>query len=88
MFSETVEICGDVLRDKSGSVTAPDSDSDGQYDKNANCYWTIEAEEGYVVRYRINFVNIEDTNSEDGYCADDFVLVSYPYIPSGPFHSY
>ena len=72
---ETVDICGGVLRNTSGTVVAPDSDLDGQYDENANCYWTIEAQEGYVIRYRINYIVIED--SKHGDCTDDFLLVRH-----------
>ena len=68
-------ICGGVLRDMSGSVVAPDSDSNGQYDENVNCFWTIEAEEGYVLRYMINYIMIE--SSKNGACANDYLLVRY-----------
>ena len=67
-------MCGGVLREMSGTVVAPDSDSDGQYDENANCYWKIEAQEGYVVRYRINYIMIEDST---GGCLFDYLLVRY-----------
>ena len=74
MVSETVEICGGVLRGMNGSVVAPDSDLDGQYDENVNCFWIIEAKEGYVIRYMINYIMIE--GSKNGGCTD-YLLVRY-----------
>ena len=72
-------VCGGVLRDLSGIIVAPDSDSDGRYDDNIYCYWKIVAAEGNVVRYRINYMIIESTeNSID--CLDDFLSVRYIYF--------
>ena len=71
-------VCGGVLRDLSGIIVAPDSDSDGRYDDNIYCYWKIVAAEGNVVRYRINYMIIEST--EDSItCLDDFLSVRYIY---------
>ena len=75
MVSETVEICGGVLRDMYGTLVAPDSDLDGQYDENVNCFWTIEAKKGYIIRYMINYILIE--GSKNGGCTNDYLLVRY-----------
>ena len=74
-----MEVCGGVLRNMSGSITAPDFDFDGRYDKNANCYWTIEAVEGHVIRYRITYLMIEPSMIDDS-CSHDYLLVRYPKL--------
>ena len=33
--------CGGVVNDTKDLITAPDNDSDGLYDTNLNCSWTI-----------------------------------------------
>ena len=71
-FTGTSEICGGVLRNKSGYITSPDIDADEQYDANLNCQWTLIAKEGYVIRYTLQLVEI--VGSEN--CQKDSLWVS------------
>ena len=68
----TSEICGGVLRNKSGYISSPDIDADEQYDANLNCHWTLIAREGYVIRYTFQLVEI--VGSEN--CQKDSLSVS------------
>ena len=77
MFTESVFklVCGGVLRNESGTIVAPDSNSDGRYDDNAYCHWKIVAQQGYVVRYRINYLRIEVGTKDSVTCPIDFLTV-------------
>ena len=57
-----------------GSVTAPDFDDDGLYQINVDCLWTIQAPEGYVIRYVIEFFEIEE--AAGSICTLDALIVS------------
>ena len=72
-------MCGGAIRNESGTIVAPDSDSDGRYDNNVYCHWKIVAEEGYVVRYKINYMSIEDEKGSAD-CPGDFLSVKYLHI--------
>ena len=43
MFTESVFklVCGGVLRNESGTIVAPDSNSDGRYDDNIQLFHTF-----------------------------------------------
>ena len=59
------------IKEKSGWLTAPDFDGDGNYDHNLQCRWTVEAEINHVVAAQILHLDIQD--SED--CKSDFLWV-------------
>lgn len=71
-FVDTVQECGGVVHSISGQISSPDSDGDGQYDTNVDCLWKIQAPEGQVIRFTLNEVNIEWSES----CDKDFLAVS------------
>ena len=58
-----------------GSVTAPDFDGDGLYEINVDCIWTIHAPEDYVIRYVIQFFEIEEAAGSS--CSLDTLMVSW-----------
>ena len=70
-FAGSSAMCGGVLRDKSGYITSPDLNSDEQYDANLNCHWTIQAREGYVIRYIFLLLEIVGSNN----CQKDYLSV-------------
>ena len=61
-----------MLESASGSVTPPDLDGDGSYDINVDCLWTVQAPEDYVIRYVIQFFEIEYHAG----CGSDILMVS------------
>ena len=64
--------CGSTMIELSGSISAPDSDGDGYYEPNLDCWWTLEAKEGHVVQINIQTFDV-------GYsvaCEADFLQVS------------
>ena len=60
-----------MIKSKSGFITSPDYDNDGLYDKNVDCLWTIQVEEGHFIRYMFQYIYIEDS---DG-CTKDTLWV-------------
>ena len=72
-ISEIMEVCGSDT-DLTGSTamfTSMDSDSDGLYDANLDCLWTIEADEAQIVKLHIQDIDIQD----DAICNYDFLEV-------------
>ena len=72
-FTDNFQVCGKVVHNATGSITAPDVDGDGLYDTNRDCLWTVQAPENYVIRYVIQFFDIEDTYEYN--CVLDALMV-------------
>ena len=64
--------CGGLIRSKSGWITSPDMDTDGQYDFNINCSWVVEAEENDTITFEVRSYDIEDSDA----CNSDYLKVS------------
>ena len=64
--------CGGVLTENTGWLASPDSDSDGLYDNDEDCWWFITAEV-----YQAITINITDIDIEDNVvCGYDYLKVS------------
>ena len=84
-FTDVYRQCGEVFQSSTGSVTAPDFDGDGLYDTNVDCLWTVQAPENYVIRYEIQFYEIEETSL---HCVSDALMVIvFRYIQFSIKHS-
>ena len=68
MFGQT---CGGTLYDASGWIAAP-VDESGEYLYNADCEWIITADEGNIILFGIEEMDIEYYQS----CSADYLLVS------------
>ena len=64
--------CGGTSYNQTGWITSPDINGDGVYDQNVDCLWEIYTEEGNVIGFKVDFVDIEKTVE----CTRDFLLVS------------
>ena len=64
--------CGGVLTENTGWLASPDSDNDGLYDNDEDCWWFIIAEV-----YQAITINITDIDIEDNVvCGYDYLMVS------------
>ena len=59
------------LKTSQGSILSPDADSDGLYDSSIDIMWIIETAEGEIIRYKLLFAMI--TNSDQ--CQSDGLKV-------------
>ena len=66
-----LEKCGAVMNSTTGGLMSPDMDEDGNYDYNADCRWTIYANENTMIELKIYSTDIEESNS----CKYDFLKV-------------
>ena len=64
--------CGSVLTETTGWLASPDSDNDGLYDNNEDCWWFIIAD-----FYQAITINITDIDIEDNVvCGYDYLKVN------------
>ena len=59
------------MHDPSGVIISPDSNGDGFYDNNANCFWQLEVGEDYAIRYTFETFSVEFSKD----CGKDTVWV-------------
>ena len=52
-FSGSTQECNSTLTNTSGTIYSIDGDGDGHYEPNLDCWWTIEAEVGHVIKINI-----------------------------------
>ena len=45
----------------SGFIVSPDMDEDGTYDRLAECYWLIEADEDHLIEFQLLYLDIKRT---------------------------
>ena len=67
------EECGGILEDDSGWITAPDSDGDGFYDNEADCWWAILAQNNSAIEITFWQMDLQQNVN----CFDDFLEVWY-----------
>ena len=58
LFSVHIKHCGGHLTSSPGQILSPDEDQDGIYDNNVDCTWTVIADEGSTIQYRITRLSI------------------------------
>ena len=51
--------CGSTLTNTSGTIYSIDRDGDGHYEPNIDCWWTIKAEKGHLIRIYIPEFDVE-----------------------------
>ena len=54
--------CGRTIKQPSGWIASPDTDSDSLYDFNMHCNWTVEAGSNDVIRFLVLYVEIQFNN--------------------------
>ena len=71
--------CQFELRNKSGVIHSPDMDSDGAYDFNLHCTWSIRVHPNMTIQYQFLFLSLrswmETVDSLITFCDGDYVTV-------------
>ena len=63
--------CGSALKSATGWISPEYYDSNGRYENNLDCWWTIVADDGYMVQLYIIEMDIADINN----CSGDYLEV-------------
>ncbi|XP_041486764.1 cubilin isoform X1 [Microtus oregoni] len=77
-FRETLgplQGCGGYLTQDKGTFVSPDLDSDGKYDRELNCIWSIIAPENKLIELTFSNFSLE-TGTADGRCYYDYVQIA------------
>ena len=77
IFLECNQTCGDNVSDVSQYFSPLDCDSDGWYDFNLQCTWTITVENHQKVRLIISNVDIQEEDEDNYECIYDYIRVFF-----------
>ena len=59
LYTSGPGMCGGVITDEPGMISSVDSDSDGQYDLDRDCLWTLVADETRFIKFHVLTFDLE-----------------------------
>ncbi|CAG0888619.1 unnamed protein product [Darwinula stevensoni] len=62
-----IEVGGEPMR-----IISPDTDSDGQYEKNLDCRWVLDGDPNRILQIQFNSFNLQDSPD----CSRDYIQVN------------